>query len=239
MCSDKTIAVILLHGRRMLGWQKAVALTDQWCRLKNRTQVCFSEAKPLMHSNVPSHKNKHHHLKVVRGNILEQNLMLSFIPGESRWSTVSSGSGLLHVLLTALAALFWWSYGGDTEIASESSVSRAMKNSPCRPRVSAATGRQLLAWLPAPLLFHYFTFHLEWGLKVSQQALISPRRFLSALATTDSERNKTLLTLWQIPRLPIFIYQCCVFPRLVVSCQQQELNSQQDGMIEAFTVERI
>ncbi len=51
--------------------------------------------------------------------------------------------------------------GRKAEIASESCVPRAMKNSLCGPGISAATGRQLLAWLPTPFLFHYFTFHLE------------------------------------------------------------------------------
>ena len=44
----------------------------------------------------------------------------------------------------------------NAEIASESCLPGAVKNSPCRPSVLAGTGRQLLAWLPPPLisLFH-------------------------------------------------------------------------------------
>lgn len=117
-----------------------------------------------------------------------------------------------------LARLYCDMLGGKAEIASESCVPRAMKNSLRRPAVLAATGRQLLAWLPAPFLFHYFTFHLEWSLKVSQQAIISPRRLLSSRLSADSEPTRALLTCWWIPRVHIFVYQFCYvffFPGIV------------------------
>lgn len=137
--------------------------------------------------------------------------MLSVIPGESRWSTLcilESGSEPRYVLSITCATLCRRTLGGNAEIASESCVPRAMKNSLCRPGVLAATGRQLLTWLPAPFLFHYFTFHLEWRLKVLQQAIISPRRLLSVCPAADSEPHTALLPFWQIPRLLIFVYQC-------------------------------
>lgn len=118
---------------------------------------------------------------------------------------------------TTRATSRYYTLGGNAEIAFESCVPRAMKNSLCRPAVSAATGRQLVAWLPAPFLFNYFTFHLEWKLKVSQQANISPG-ILSVCPAADSEPNTILLTFWQIPRFLIYVYQCyCVsFPHLVI-----------------------
>lgn len=125
----------------------------------------------------------------------EQNIMLSFIPGESRWSILcilESGSEPRFVLSTTRATSCSHTGGKHRNSLSEPRVPRAMKNSLCGPRASAATGRQLLAWLPAPFLFHYFTFHLEWRLKVLQQTIISPRRLLSVCPAADSEPHAAL-----------------------------------------------
>lgn len=131
--------------------------------------------------------------------------MLSFILRESRWSTLCILESPWYVLSTACATSCCHILGGNAEIASESRVPRAMKNSLGRPRVTEATGRQLLAWLPAPFLFHYFTFHLEWRLKVSQQAIISPRRLLSVCPAADSKPNTALLTFGKFSLLILFI----------------------------------
>lgn len=154
-----------------------------------------------------SQKHTHHHFKVLKGNMI-----LSF-PLGSPDSVYSWKWFLGPVSVVNNTYYFMLPHTERKCINSLWSlcVSRAMKNSLRRPGVSSATGRQLFAWLPTPFLFHYFTPHLEWRLKVSQWAVISLRRLASACPTTDSEPNKPL-TFWQIPRL-LFFYQCyCIFP---------------------------
>lgn len=56
---------------------------------------------------------------------------------------LKKASELGHALPTTRATLSLHTLGVNT--TSESSLPRAMKNSPCRPRVLAGTGRQLLA----------------------------------------------------------------------------------------------
>ena len=156
----------------------------------------ITPSRELLHSTSPSHENTRH-LKVLKGKIQEQNIMLSFIPGESRWSKASvleNASELGHMLPATRATVSCRTSGGRAEIASESCVPRAMMYSLCGPRVSAATGRQLLAWLPAPFLFHYSTFHLEWRLKVSQQVIISLGKLRSVCPASDSKPKAALLT---------------------------------------------
>lgn len=106
-----------------------------------------------------------------------------------------------HVFSTTRATSCCDTLGGNAEIAYEYCVSQGLwKIHSAGLEYRQQQADSCLLRLPYPFLFHYFTFHLEWRLKVSQRAVISPRRLLSVCHTTESELNTALCTFWQIPR---------------------------------------
>lgn len=147
-------------------------------------------------------------LKVHNSGILRQSPMSSIIFAVSKWSTVRAQSNVLKphcVLSTTHAAVCWRALGQCREIASESWVPGAMKNSLPGPEKQWQQADS--CWLDYQLCSSFIILPstLNWGWRSHSQALFPQGD--CCLLCTSLIHNTTLLIFWQIPRFRIFVHQ--------------------------------
>lgn len=141
-------------------------------------------------------------LKVLKGNILKQNMMLFLFYGESRWSKLcilERGSEPQYVFVNNTCDFM------------SPHTGRKCRNSP---------------WVLCPEGYEKFTLQpgvsvQQPGCLISDSTLISlfyPRRLLSVCPVADSEPNTALLTFWQISKLRILFSVLSCFWLQVVVC---------------------